>query len=99
MARRVLFITGGSRGIGAGIVRAAAANGYNVAFTYREREGAARDLVAAVRDDAPDVQCAAYQLDVRDAAAVEAVTDRVLDDFGNVHVVVLNAAITHAGLA
>ena len=34
--RRVLFITGGSRGIGAGVVAAAARQGYDVAFTYRE---------------------------------------------------------------
>ena len=99
MSRRVLFITGGSRGIGAGIVRAAAAGGYDVAFTFREREGAAQDLVASVRLEAPDARCVAYRLDVRDASAVEDVSDRVLDDFGDVHVVVLNAAITHAGLA
>ncbi|MGE3178608.1 MAG: SDR family NAD(P)-dependent oxidoreductase [Vicinamibacterales bacterium] len=99
MSRRVLFITGGSRGIGAGVVRAAAASGYDVAFTYRERKDAADAVMAAVRTEAPDARCLAYQLDVRDAEAVEAVGDQVLDDLGAVHVVVLNAAITHAGLA
>ena len=33
----VLIVTGGSRGIGAGIVRAAAAAGWKVAFSYREQ--------------------------------------------------------------
>jgi len=99
MDRRVLFITGGSRGIGAGVVRAAAAGGYDVAFTYRERRDSADAVIASVRAEAPDARCQAYQLDVRDSAAVERVGDQVLDDFGTVHVVVANAAVTHAGLA
>jgi NAD(P)-dependent dehydrogenase (short-subunit alcohol dehydrogenase family) len=97
--RRVLFLTGGSRGIGAGIVRAAAAQGYDVAFTYREREDAATGVAAAAIEASPGGRCRAYRLDVREADAVERVTDQVLDDFGTVHVVVLNAAVTHAGLA
>lgn len=96
---RVMFITGGSRGIGAGVVRAAAAQGYDVAFTYREQVDAAQAVVAEVRAASPDVRCAAYQLDVRDSAAVERVADQVVDEFETVHVVVANAAITHAGLA
>jgi NAD(P)-dependent dehydrogenase (short-subunit alcohol dehydrogenase family) len=99
MTRRVLFITGGSRGIGAGIVRAAAAAGYDVAFTYRDRIDAANAVLQSVGAASPDARCAAYQLDVRDSAAVETVADKVLDDFGTAHVVVLNAAVTHAGMA
>jgi len=99
MSRRVLFITGGSRGIGAGVVAAAAQHGYDVAFTYRERRDAADAVVAAVRAGSPEARCEAYQLDVRDAAAVERVGDQVLDTFDTVHVVVANAAITHAGMA
>lgn len=99
MNRRVLFITGGSRGIGAGVVAASARHGYDVAFTYRERRDATEALIAAVQAESPDARCEAYQLDVRDAAAVERVGDRVLETFGNVHVVVSNAAVTHAGMA
>jgi NAD(P)-dependent dehydrogenase (short-subunit alcohol dehydrogenase family) len=97
--RRVLFITGGSRGIGAGVVLEAARHGYDVAFTYRERADAAEQVLASVRAAAPQARCAAYQLDVRDSDAVERVGDQVLDAFDTVHVVVVNAAITHAGLA
>jgi 3-oxoacyl-[acyl-carrier protein] reductase len=99
MSRRVLFITGGSRGIGAGVVAAAARNGYDVAFTYRERRDAADAVIAAARTDAPEATCVAYQLDVRDSAAVERVGDAVLETFDTVHVVVANAAVTHAGMA
>jgi len=99
MSRRVLFITGGSRGIGAGVVAEAARHGYDVAFTYRERRDAADAVLATVRAESPDARCEAYQLDVRDSAAVERVGDQVLDAFDTVHVVVANAAITHAGMA
>ena len=43
VGRRAL-VTGGSRGIGAGIVRRLAADGAAVAFTYREAKGPANDL-------------------------------------------------------
>ena len=97
--RRVMFVSGGSRGIGAAIVEGAAAHGFDVAFTYRERREAADCVCARVKAGAPGVTCVAYQLDVRDSAGVERVGDQVLEDFGDVHVVVANAAITHAGLA
>jgi len=96
---RVMFLTGGSRGIGAGVVAAAAAAGYDVAFTYRERRAAADAVVAAVAAQHPERRCRAYQLDVRDAAEVERVGEQVLDEFDTVHVAVANAAITRAGLA
>ena len=51
--RRVLFLTGGSRGIGAGVVTAAAVAGFDVAFTYRERQDAADAVVAATAAAAP----------------------------------------------
>ena len=44
LAGRRALVTGGSRGIGAGIVRRLAADGAAVAFTYREAEGPANDL-------------------------------------------------------
>src|SRR5712691_6050752 len=43
VGRRAL-VTGGSRGIGAGIVRRLAADGAAVAFTYREAKGPANSL-------------------------------------------------------
>jgi NAD(P)-dependent dehydrogenase (short-subunit alcohol dehydrogenase family) len=94
-----MFVTGGSRGIGAAVVSAAAAAGYDVAFTYRERADSAVELVRRLEHEVPEARCRAWQLDVRDSAAVERVGDEVLDEFGSVHAVVANAAITHAGLA
>ncbi|MGE3507755.1 MAG: SDR family NAD(P)-dependent oxidoreductase [Vicinamibacterales bacterium] len=98
-ARRVMFLTGGSRGIGAGVVVDAVRAGWDVAFTYRAREEAARAVVTRARAARVDARCEAYQLDVRDSDAVERVGDAVVDTFGTVHAVIANAAVTHAGLA
>ena len=98
-ARKLMFITGGSRGIGAGLVLGAAAGGYDVAFTYRERRDAADQVVARARELAPAARCRAYALDVRDSAAVDRVGAAVQEDLGNVYAVVANAAVTCAGLA
>jgi 3-oxoacyl-[acyl-carrier protein] reductase len=96
---RVMFVTGGSRGIGAGIVLGAVSAGWNVAFTYRDRKLAAQAVVEQASVLRGDVRCQAFQLDVRNSSDVERVGDAVLEAFGIVHAVVLNAAVTHAGLA
>lgn len=96
--RRVMFVSGGSRGIGAGIVTSAAAAGYDVAFTYREREAAANDVIRAASASS-QARVRGYRLDVRDSSDVDRVCDEVLSDFDTVHVVVANAGISQAGLA
>jgi NAD(P)-dependent dehydrogenase (short-subunit alcohol dehydrogenase family) len=98
-SRRVMFVSGGSRGIGAGIVLSAAAAGYDVAFTYKDSQSAAHEVLAAAATASPEARCRMYRLDVRDSTDVERVGDEVLADFETVHVVVANAAITHGGLA
>ncbi len=96
---KVMSVTGGSRGLGAGVVLAAIEAGYDVAFTYRSREDAAAEVIERARALDPARKCEAYALDVRDSAAVESVGEAVLDAFDTVGVVVNNAAITNAGLA
>lgn len=48
MDRPVVLVTGGSRGIGAAVARAAAASGWAVCLTYRDDEAAAAVVVAEV---------------------------------------------------
>ncbi|HYW54841.1 MAG TPA: SDR family NAD(P)-dependent oxidoreductase [Dongiaceae bacterium] len=85
---RTVFLTGGSRGIGAAAVRALRRAGARVFFTYRER-GA--DAEALVRETGDDV--VAYRLDVADAAALPGAVDACVARFGALDVLVNNAAI------
>ncbi len=86
-------VTGGSRGIGRGIVERLAADGYLVHFLYRVRDDAARDVVRAVHERGGRVL--AHRCDVGDRAAVEA----FLDSLGEapVHALVNNAALLRDG--
>jgi len=89
----VVFVTGGSRGIGEAIVLAAARSGHDVAFTYVRREAEAQAVARRAAEVRPGGRYAAYALDVRCAADVEAVGERVLAEFGSVGMVVSNAGI------
>ncbi len=93
-----LFVTGGSRGIGAALVRAAARRGFAIAFTWRENEASAQ-RVAAEAETLGAARVLALRLDVRDAEAVDAAADRVLEQLGGVDAVVCNAGLARNGLA
>ncbi len=95
----IVFVTGGSRGIGRSIVLDALRAGHEVAFTFVERQQAAEEVVRTAAALAPGRRCRMYRLDVRQPQAVEETADQVLADFDTVDVVVNNAAINHPGLA
>jgi NAD(P)-dependent dehydrogenase (short-subunit alcohol dehydrogenase family) len=90
VAGKVAFITGGSSGIGLGMVRAFAAAGMKVAFTY---------LNEAHRDEALDffndgkTQVHAIRMDVTDRDAMARAADEAERVFGKVHVLCNNAGI------
>jgi NAD(P)-dependent dehydrogenase (short-subunit alcohol dehydrogenase family) len=88
----VLLVTGGSRGIGAEIVRAGARQGYSVGFSYAQDADAANALVEEIaRAGGEAVALRGDVADPRTAAELfEAVTER----FGTVTAVVNNAGIT-----
>jgi NAD(P)-dependent dehydrogenase (short-subunit alcohol dehydrogenase family) len=82
-----MLVTGGARGIGAGIAIAATAAGYRVAITYEKSRADAEQLVA---DGHADV---AVQSDAGDAGAIDATFASVLERFGQLDVLVNNAGI------
>lgn len=98
---QTLFITGGSRGIGAAVVMAAARAGWNVGFTYAARADAAEGVAVTAGEIAAahDREVRYWQLDVRDADAVDAVADEVITAFDGVRAVVCNAGVNLNGLA
>ncbi|MEE9382330.1 MAG: SDR family oxidoreductase [Nannocystaceae bacterium] len=92
------FVTGGSRGIGAAIVAAAAAEGHGVAFAYQRTVEAANGLCARVTEAHPDGRCVPFRMDVTDSQTVERVGDAILEAFGSIDVVVNCAGVSRDNL-
>ncbi|MBB4078874.1 3-oxoacyl-[acyl-carrier protein] reductase [Lewinella aquimaris] len=86
---KVALITGGSRGIGAALVRSIAAAGAKVAFTYRSSAATADALVEELGSDVR-----AYQSDASDYAEAEHLVKTVVADFGGLHILINNAGVT-----
>jgi NAD(P)-dependent dehydrogenase (short-subunit alcohol dehydrogenase family) len=94
-SKRVALVTGGSRGIGAAIVRRLAADGVDVAFTYMTNVGAADQAVTQVFEAGGRAK--AYAADAGDTDAIQDVVRRVVADFGRLDILVANAGIMMAG--
>ena len=80
---KTAVVTGGSRGIGAAIVRKLASQGANVAVVYAGSQALAEELCA---------QCAA------DFTAVKDLMAQIKKEFGTVDILVNNAGVTQDGL-
>ena len=87
-----VIITGGSRGIGKGIVELFVRNGANVAFTYRSSDKEAKELQKEVA--VHDCMIRSYQSDASKLGEAMSVAQNVIDDFGSIDVLVNNAGIT-----
>ncbi|MFN4003140.1 MAG: 3-oxoacyl-ACP reductase [Hylemonella sp.] len=86
---QVILVSGASRGIGAAIARAFAAEGGYVVVNYLRNEAAAQQVVQDCRAAGGDAW--ALQADVTDAAAVQALVAQVQAELGPIDVLVHNA--------
>jgi enoyl-[acyl-carrier protein] reductase III len=92
LAGRTALVTGGSRGLGAATARRLARMGARVVVTYREREAAAAEVVAACEAATPGAR--AEPLDLLEEASVRALFERIGERDGHLDLVVANAAAT-----
>jgi 3-oxoacyl-[acyl-carrier protein] reductase len=89
---RVAIVTGGTRGIGRAIALRLAAEGANVAVSYRSNNDVAEETAEAVR--AVGVACELFKGDVASPEDVQALFKGVSDVFGRVDILINNAGIT-----
>ncbi|MBB5204455.1 3-oxoacyl-[acyl-carrier protein] reductase [Inhella inkyongensis] len=90
----IALVTGASRGIGAAIAQTLAEQGHKVFGTATTADGAERITAALAPWGGQGLA-----LNVNDAAACEAVVDRLVKEQGGLHVLVNNAGITRDTLA
>ncbi len=96
LENKVALITGGSRGIGKGIVEVFAAQGAHVAFTYNSSAEAAQAMAEELSQNGVKVK--AYQSDAAQFEQAESLVSQVLADFGSVDILINNAGITKDNL-
>jgi NAD(P)-dependent dehydrogenase (short-subunit alcohol dehydrogenase family) len=87
-----VLVTGGSRGIGAATVRAAAGAGHDICFTYASRHEAANRIVEEVQALGRKAIC--IQADAGDALAAARILGAIPDAFFPIVGLVNNAGIT-----
>ncbi|ASD63710.1 3-oxoacyl-[acyl-carrier-protein] reductase [Bdellovibrio bacteriovorus] len=89
-----IVVTGGSRGIGAAIVKLLADEGAQVAFTYSSREEAAQQVAHSLTGEGHFY----IKMDIANEESVNSAVDHILEKWSDIDGVVNNAGITKDGL-
>lgn len=94
------LVTGGTRGIGRAVCLELAAQGFDVAFTYRSNADLAKSLENELQArGAKSTKHKGYLLDISESGPLENGLALISRDFPNIEVLVNNAGISIDGLA
>lgn len=93
---KVVFVTGGSRGIGRTCAIAFASEGALVIIGYAGNEGAASETLAHIRNAGG--QASSLRFDIADSAACTSAVNQVIEERGRIDVLVNNAGLAIDGL-
>jgi 3-oxoacyl-[acyl-carrier protein] reductase len=91
LAGKVAVVTGASKGIGAGIAKALAAEGASVVVNYASSKAAADAVVAEIT--AANGKAVAIRGDVSKAADARGIVDAAVETYGRLDIVVNNSGI------
>lgn len=89
-----VFVTGGSRGIGAAVVRTAMEEGAEVAFLYNDSERAAQQMSEQMAELYPHQRCVAIQSNVVDCDQMRETIQEATQELGRIDALVNNAGVT-----
>ena len=92
LSGKVALITGGSRGIGEALVRAMAAEGADIAFTYHSSQESANKIASKASEGGQKVK--AYKSDAADYNQAQELIKTVMDEFSRIDILINNAGIT-----
>lgn len=93
---KVVIVTGGSRGIGASIVKILANAGYSVVLNYNKSVNEANQIKEQLKNDGKVVEI--YKADIRNREEVKSLVDFTVSKFGKIDVLVNNAGICQTKL-
>ncbi|MGE5525782.1 MAG: SDR family NAD(P)-dependent oxidoreductase [Rhodospirillaceae bacterium] len=91
LAGKVALVTGAGRNIGRATALALAAGGAAIAVNTRQSRDAATAVVREIRDAGGDAEV--FMADVSDAKGVRAMVDGIIDQWGRLDILVLNASV------
>jgi 3-oxoacyl-[acyl-carrier protein] reductase len=94
LENKKMIVTGGTRGIGAGVVRVAMAEGASVAFLYQQSSDLAADLARDMGALHPQQKCLPLRCDITDVDAARDTVKTAIAELGGIDALVNNAGIT-----
>lgn len=94
MQRKKAIVTGGSSGIGRGIVYSLAAEGYDVAFSYRSRKENAWKVLNELKEQYPDGTFLCLEAELEKDGAGIAFFNQSVEQLGGLDLLVNNAGVT-----
>lgn len=90
---RVALVTGGGKGVGAGIVRTLASRGVRCCINCNANPAMAEETLRAV--EAAGGEAFVYRADVADVSRIRDMVDAIIDRWGRLDILVNNAAMQH----
>lgn len=88
---KTVIVTGGSRGIGAAIVKELAKNNYNVVLNYNNSAEAAKQIQNELKENGIDIEI--FKADVSKRNEVKELIDFAIKRYNNIDVLINNAGI------
>ena len=94
--KKVVLITGASRGIGAEMAKRFAENGYSVVIDYNESKEKAMQVLKEITDNGGDA--IAVKADMRLPHEIEELFNTTIRTFGQIDVLINNAQASASGV-